>query len=118
MREPLLLLNYVRPLPELLVPRALKSSMIPELFAQGDSLHRGGQPIAVSLHRLHHLVEERLVGERDRSAQGVAEQFLAEMPLKNLPALCQQVAAQAVDSLELGTVPEPHLDLNRPAGQV
>ena len=69
--------------------------------AEDDPSHEGVDPVALLLQLRLHLGEERLVGELDRAAQGVAEELLRELPDERVAPGRQEVGSQTLQPLEL-----------------
>jgi hypothetical protein len=62
-----------------LVIDGIAAADLAELAAEDDRFDRAADAEAVGFHGRRHLVEERVVGELHRAAEGVSEQLAAEL---------------------------------------
>lgn len=53
---------------------------------------------------LHHLLNQRLVGELQAAAKGLAEEFAAELAGEVIAALREKVVAQVIESIDGGAI--------------
>ena len=74
-----------------------------ELPADYDGLYYGSHPVVVPLEPDHQFVEEGFVRKLNFAAEGIAEEFAAEVADKGVTAFLQQVGAQTIESANWAT---------------
>ena len=71
---------------------------LPKLRTQDNRFHRDPDPIVMLLEGGHEFIEEGLIGKLYRATESVAEELLAEVAHEGLPAIFEEVMAQAFEA--------------------
>ena len=92
--------------------------VIPERLAANDCLNRSRNPIVLFRQVLDDCVDQRLIGERHSTPQGVPQQLPRKLPQQVAASFGEQIRSQAGDPFEFGSVLQTHLRVDRLVDEV